>query len=71
MIRLAEDGAGLVAVPKVLVREQVRTGRLLLIKTDLDVPALEFTCTYPVNPNNPRAQLIDRLAQDVVKKHRA
>ena len=66
MIRLAEDGAGLIAVPRVLVEERVAEGRLRLIKTDLDVAALEFTCTFPINPNNPKALLIDRLAQEVV-----
>jgi DNA-binding transcriptional LysR family regulator len=67
MIRLAEDGAGLVAVPRVLIEEQLAAGRLRLVKTDLDVAALEFTCTFPVTPNNPKAQLIDRLAQDVAR----
>jgi DNA-binding transcriptional LysR family regulator len=64
VIRLAEDGAGLIAVPKVLVGEQIKAGTLKLIKADLALPALEFTCTFPVNPPNPKAQLIERLAQE-------
>lgn len=75
VIRLAEDGAGLIAVPRVLVESQLRDGVLKEIRTDLTVSALEFTCTFPATPTNPRTQVISALAAEVAgremtrKKH--
>ena len=70
MIRMAEDGVGLAAVPLDIVRSQIEDGRLRLVDTDLPLASLVFTSTWPATPPNPLAQLIGRLADDAAKGSR-
>jgi len=66
MVRMAEDGVGLAAVPKKIVRDQIEDGRLRLVETDLPLADLVFTSTMPTSPSNPLAQLIAQLAEAAV-----
>ena len=64
MVRMAEDGVSLAAVPLEIVRTQLEDGRLRLVDTDLPLASLAFTSTWPASPPNPLAQLIGRLAEN-------
>ncbi len=68
MVRMALDGVGLSAVPRIIVQDHLDAGDLRLVQTELPVPDLEFTCTFPVHPYNPKALLIDQLAQEAARR---
>ncbi|MDE0717942.1 MAG: LysR substrate-binding domain-containing protein, partial [Rhodospirillaceae bacterium] len=71
MIRMAEDGVGLAAVPLDIVRPQIEDGRLRLVDTDLPLASLAFTSTWPASPPNPLAQLVGHLADNAAKVRRS
>ena len=71
MIRMAEDGVGLAAVPLDIVRPQIEDGRLRLVDTDLPLASLAFTSTWPASPPNPLARLIGSLADNAAKVRRS
>lgn len=70
MVRMAEDGVGIAAVPLDIVRSQIADGRLLHIQTDLPLANLSFTSTWPANPANPLAILVGEMANDEAAKRR-
>lgn len=63
MVRMAEDGVGIAAVPLEIVRKQVNGGQLRLIDTAFPLADLSFTSTWPASPPNPVALLVGEMAQ--------
>lgn len=69
MIRMAEDGVGIAAVPREVVEPQLESGRLIVLKTELPLDDLAFTATLPVSPANPAAMLVQQTAEAIAARH--
>ena len=66
MVRMVKDGLGVSPLPWEVVRSEVESGRLRRFETELLLPDLEFTVTYPVSPPSPMIGLIEKLALETV-----
>lgn len=67
MVRMVKDGLGVSPLPWDVVRPDVESGRLRRFETELELPDLDFTVTYPMSPPNPMIGLIEGLALEAVQ----
>jgi DNA-binding transcriptional LysR family regulator len=65
IIRLAQDGIGVTPMPKVIVRDQLATGKLVALDVSPAFPPLSFHAVYYDHPDNLISAVVARMAQEV------
>ena len=65
IIRLAQDGIGVTPLPKVIVRDQLATGKLVALDVSPAFPPLSFHAVYYDHPDNLISAVVARMAQEV------
>lgn len=67
-IRLAVDGAGVAILSPALIRDEIASGKLGLIETDIALDPLRFTISYCKALSNPVSEAVANLALEVAQK---
>jgi len=65
IIRMTLDGIGIGAVPAVAVTEEVRSGRLRILDSEVKLPSITFTASYIESPDAAMVAMIAKLAEEV------
>jgi DNA-binding transcriptional LysR family regulator len=63
-IRLALDGIAVAVMPPAIVREELRSRRLMKVETDLCLPELAFVASWPIAPGTMVAERVAALAAE-------
>lgn len=69
VVRMALDGIGIAAIPPAIVPQELRSGRLRLVETDIAMPDLTFTATWPVTPDGFAVEAVVAIASEVAAEH--
>lgn len=67
MIKLASDGFGVCVVSPNVIQKELNEGKLIILNTDIELPDLQFTITYPPDSHDPLIRLIEQMALDVAQ----
>ena len=67
VVRMAVDGLGIAAVPAEIAREELRTGRVRVLQTEIAIPDLVFTASWPNAPDGLAAASVGAIAVEVAK----
>ncbi len=67
VVRMANDGIGVAAIPPAIVAEELADGRLRLVETAAALPELVFTASWPVSPDSLIAELVAEIASRVAE----
>lgn len=65
MIRLVRDGFGVAALPPAIIQQELKEQTLQLLRADTPLPPLELQAAFRHNQENPLAETIATIAQDV------
>ncbi|MGX9936149.1 LysR family transcriptional regulator [Advenella kashmirensis] len=65
MIRLVRDGFGVAALPPAIIQQELNAQTLQLLRADTVLPPLELQAAFRHNQDNPLAETIGLIAQDV------
>jgi DNA-binding transcriptional LysR family regulator len=65
IVRMTLDRIGVSCIPPAVIGPELADGRLRLVETDLPLPDLAFTATYPVAPDSGLARAAATLACEV------
>ncbi len=65
IIRMTLDGIGVAAIPLETVTEHLAAGRLRIVETGQEMPALSFTASFIKRPDMPLNAVVAELAQKV------
>ena len=68
VVRMAVDGLGIAAVPAEIASEELRLGRLRILPTEVKIPELVFTASWPASPDGLAAQSVGAIAVAVAAK---
>lgn len=68
VIHMAVEGLGIAVIPTAIVAEQIRDGRLHLLKTDLSLPPLTFSASWLHSPDTIAIQRVAELAEDIARQ---
>jgi DNA-binding transcriptional LysR family regulator len=69
IVHMTRDAIGVGIIPLVLVWRELAEGGLRLLDTDLDLPGLDFTVSYPAKPDSHLAVAVAELAIEVAREH--
>jgi DNA-binding transcriptional LysR family regulator len=64
-VRLAVDGVGIAVVPPVVARNEMANGVLRQVRTDIEVPDLDFVAAYVNGRSSRHASAVAALAREV------
>lgn len=67
-VRMALDGIGIAAIPPAILHNMAARGRLRVLHTPVELPALDFAAAWPAAPDNPAAQKVAELAIGIAAK---
>lgn len=70
IIRMTEDHIGLSVIPPEVIRRELAAGKLRIVETVLDLPALLFTASYPMTLGGGMAASLAALAAEVAQQDR-
>lgn len=70
IIRMTEDHIGLSVIPPEVIRGELAAGKLRIVETVLDLPALSFTASYPMTLGGGIAGSLAALAAEVAQQDR-
>lgn len=62
VIHMAIEGIGVAVIPTAIVRNELASGRLQLIQTDVDIPKLTFSASWLSSPDTLAVELVAELA---------
>jgi DNA-binding transcriptional LysR family regulator len=71
IVHMTRDAIGVGVIPLVLVWRELAEGGLRLLDTDLDLPGLDFTVSYPLKPDSHLAVVVAELAIEVARDYDA
>lgn len=71
IIRMTEDHIGLSVIPSDVVRGELAAGKLRVVETVIDLPALTFTASYPMTLGGGLAASLAAMAASVAQQDRA
>lgn len=69
IVRMTLDGIGIAAIPRHVVEDHLAAGRLRLIETGQDMPALSFTASFIKSADMPLNAIVAELAQHVAAEY--
>lgn len=67
-IRLAIDGAGVAILPPALIQDEIASGKLGVIETNIVLDPLRFTISYHKALSNPVSEAVADLALEIARK---
>lgn len=71
IVRMTLDGIGVSVIPPVVIARELEEGLLRLVRSDVDLPDLVFTATYPVAPDNMLARALAEIARTIAAENHA
>ena len=75
VVRMAVDGIGVAFIPPAIVADELRSGQLLVIPTQAEIPELNFTASWPASPDSFAAEKLAEIglstADDYRRAHEA
>lgn len=71
VIRMAIDGIGVAVIPTAIVEEELASGRLQLLETDVQIPDLTFSASWLSSPDTLAVELVAELAVQLAQKDKA
>lgn len=71
VIRMATDGIGIAVIPTAIVEQELANGRLQLLDTDVQMPALTFTASWLSSPDTLAVELVAELAAQLAQRDEA
>lgn len=70
IIRMTEDHIGLSVIPPDVIRPELAAGKLRIVETELALPSLTFTASYPMALGGGIAGMLAALAAEVAREER-
>jgi DNA-binding transcriptional LysR family regulator len=70
-VRMACDGIGIAAVPKIFVQRELTAGSLVVLDTECPLPDAEVTVSYPLKPDSYLAAAVAALAHEIAQNYAA
>jgi DNA-binding transcriptional LysR family regulator len=67
IVRMTLDGIGISAIPSVIITRELAEGRLTLLQVEQPLPDLDFTASFPVNPDSLLAARLVEVALQVAR----
>jgi DNA-binding transcriptional LysR family regulator len=71
IVHMTRDAIGVGVIPLVLVWRELAEGGLRLLDTDLDLPGLDFSVSFPFKPDSHLAVVVAELAITVARDYHA
>lgn len=71
VIRMAIDGIGIAVIPTAIVEEELASGRLQLLDTDVKIPDLTFSASWLSSPDTLAVELVAELAVQLAQRDKA
>lgn len=68
IVRMTLDGIGVSAIPPIVIARELAEGSLRVIRTELDLPELVYTATFPRAPDAMIAQTLADVAKNVAEE---
>ena len=68
IVRMILDGIGISAIPPATIPEELRSGKLRVLRSHTNLPALVFTASYVDTPDNALSAVVANLAQKVAEQ---
>ncbi len=69
VVRMTLDGIGVAAIPQQVVAEHLMAGRLRLVETGHEMPALSFTASFIKRPDMPLNAVVAEIARQVAAEY--
>ncbi len=70
ILRMAEDGLGIAAVPEAIAGLELASGRLRVLQTDVPLPELDFFASWRVTPEAATVEAVATIAAEVARDPR-
>jgi DNA-binding transcriptional LysR family regulator len=70
ILRMAEDGLGIAAVPEAIAGLELASGRLRTLQTDVSLPELDFFASWRVTPEAGTVEAVATIAAEVAREPR-
>jgi DNA-binding transcriptional LysR family regulator len=67
ILRMAEDGLGIAAVPEAIAGLELASGRLRVLQTDVSLPELDFFASWRVTPEAATVEAVATIAAEVAR----
>ena len=64
---MAVDGLGIAAVPAEIASEELAAGKVRIVETEIAIPDLVFTASWPNSPDGLAAASVGAIAVEVAK----
>ncbi len=65
ILRMAEDGLGIAAVPEAIARIELESGRLRRLETTVVLPELDFYASWRMTPEAATPEAVATIAAEV------
>jgi DNA-binding transcriptional LysR family regulator len=70
VVRMALDGIGIAVIPPAILPNVVAEKRLRTLKTDVELPSLNFVVSWPSTPDGFAAQKVADIARKIARRER-
>lgn len=70
IVRMATDGIGICALPREIIAPALAAGTLVPLTTPVDLPALDFTASFPSDPDAVLSRAVADMAVCIANEHR-
>lgn len=67
ILRMAEDGLGIAAIPAAIAGDELKSGRLRRLRTTVTVADLDFHAAWRLTPDAETVEAVARIAQDMAR----
>jgi DNA-binding transcriptional LysR family regulator len=68
VVRMALDGIGIAVIPPAILKNLAPSGKLQRLRTNVELPPLDFVVSWPAAPDSPAAQKVAEIALGVARK---
>jgi len=68
VVRMTLDGIGIAVIPPAIIKNLAPAGKLRRIRTNVELPPLDFVVAWPAVPASPAAQKVIEIALGVARR---
>lgn len=68
IVKMTQDGIGVSVIPPVVIPQELESGALRIMQTEISLPDLAFTASMPITPDGLIAEPVARIAVEIAQE---
>lgn len=68
IVKMTQDGIGVSVIPPIVISQELESGALKILQTEISLPDLAFTASMPITPDGLIAEPVARIAVEIARE---